>query len=404
MATFNIELKKESLKDSKEHALMLRITENRKHTRIRLMYSVSEHQFNPKARNANFVRSNHPNHKKINLYLEERINKAKSICDKLESEGKLITAKTIKESFNSTNSKDFLAYMQNHIDSLKSNNKFGSYKKYSAIMNSIKSFHKSDSLLFQGVDRAFLKKYEEHLLKDDKVQNTIAGYTNKIRATFNRAIEDGIISPSDSPFLSYKIKHGVVNKERLDIYQIALIEKLDLPTEQKIHHARNAFIFAFYAAGMRVSDVLMLKWKCISNGKLSYVMIKTKKSHSLTLPKQAMNILNQYDKGEPDDFVFPFMNNRVNLNNPEILHGQIGSKTALVNKLLKEIATKAEIDTNVTFHIARHSFADYARKNSDNLYNLSKTLGHSSLNVTQQYLAAFDQKAVDDTLKQIFNE
>jgi integrase/recombinase XerD len=154
---------------------------------------------------------------------------------------------------------------------------------------------------------------------------------------------------------------------------------------------------------MRVSDVLMLKWKSISNGKLSYVMIKTKKSHSLTLPKQAMVILDQYDKGEPDDFVFPFMNNRVNLNNPEILHGQIGSKTALVNKLLKEIATKAEIDTNVTFHIARHSFADYARKNSDNLYNLSKTLGHSSLNVTQQYLAAFDQKAVDDTLNSIFN-
>jgi integrase/recombinase XerD len=293
--------------------------------------------------------------------------------------------------------------MKDHIDTLKANGLIGNYKKYNTIYNSIIEFHKSENLQFQEIDRAFLKKYEEYLLKNGKVQNTIAGYTTKIRATFNRAIEEAIISPADSPFLTYKIKHGVVNKERLDINQIALIENLDLPTEQKIHHARNAFIFAFYAAGMRVSDVLMLKWKSISNGKLSYVMIKTKKSHSLTLPKQAMVILDQYDKGEPDDFVFPFMNNRVNLNNPEILHGQIGSKTALVNKLLKEIATKAEIDTNVTFHIARHSFADYARKNSDNLYNLSKTLGHSSLNVTQQYLAAFDQKAVDDTLNSIFN-
>jgi integrase/recombinase XerD len=233
MATFNIELKKESLKDSKEHALMLRITENRKHTRIRLMYSVSENQFNPKARNANFIRSNHHNHKKINLYLEEKINKAKSICEQLESEGKLVTAKIIKDSFNSINSRDFLSYMKDHIDTLKANGLIGNYKKYNTIYNSIIEFHKSENLQFQEIDRAFLKKYEEYLLKNGKVQNTIAGYTTKIRATFNRAIEEAIISPADSPFLTYKIKHGVVNKERLDINQIALIENLDLPTEQK---------------------------------------------------------------------------------------------------------------------------------------------------------------------------
>jgi hypothetical protein len=37
------------------------------------------------------------------------------------------------------------------------------------------------------------------------------------------------------------------------------------------------------------------------------------------------------------------------------------------------------------------------------LYNLSKTLGHSSLKVTEAYLASFDEKAVDDTLDSVFN-
>lgn len=249
MASFKIELNNRPEKNTTDYSLQLRITVNRKHARIKLLYSIKTTQFNPNAKNSNFVRANHSNHKKINIYLEERINKAKSICERLESEGKLITAKSIKDNFNSVNSKDFLSYMKNHIDTLKANGFIGNYKKYNTIYKSIIEFNKSDILLFQEVDRAFLKKYEEHLLKDGKVQNTIAGYTNKIRATFNRAIEDAIISPSDNPFLTYKIKHGVVNKERLDIYQIALIENLDLPTEQKIHHARNAFIFAFYAAG-----------------------------------------------------------------------------------------------------------------------------------------------------------
>ena len=84
------------------------------------------------------------------------------------------------------------------------------------------------------------------------------------------------------------------------------------------------------------------------------------------------------------------------------LHNQIGSKTALINKYLKQIAKKAEISKNITTHTARHSFADIARQKTDNIYNLSKTLGHSSLKVTEAYLSSFDDQAVDDTLDKMF--
>jgi len=47
-------------------------------------------------------------------------------------------------------------------------------------------------------------------------------------------------------------------------------------------------------------------------------------------------------------------------------------------------------------------FADIARQKTDNIYNLSKTLGHSSLKVTEAYLSSFDEKAVDDTLDSMF--
>ena len=75
----------------------------------------------------------------------------------------------------------------------------------------------------------------------------------------------------------------------------------------------------------------------------------------------------------------------------------------MINKYLKDIAKKAEITKNVTTHTARHSFADIARKKTDNIYNLSKTLGHSSIKVTEAYLATFDEQAVDDTLNNVFD-
>jgi integrase len=161
-------------------------------------------------------------------------------------------------------------------------------------------------------------------------------------------------------------------------------------------------LFAFYNAGIRISDILLMTWDNIQDGRLVYNMFKTKKLHSLIIKEKPQAILEIYrDKGE--SFIFPFLSDRYDYSDPMYLHNQIGAKTALINKYLKDIAIKAEINKNITTHTARHSFADIARQKTDNIYNLSKTLGHSSLKVTEAYLSSFDEKAVDDTLDSMFN-
>jgi integrase len=130
-------------------------------------------------------------------------------------------------------------------------------------------------------------------------------------------------------------------------------------------------------------------------------MFKTEKVHSLILKEKPLAILENYRHIE-NLYIFPFLSDRYDYSDPMFLHDQIVAKTALVNKYLKEIATKAKITKNVTTHTARHSFADIARQKTDNIYNLSKTLGHSSIKVTEAYLASFDQQAVDDTMDSMF--
>ena len=132
-------------------------------------------------------------------------------------------------------------------------------------------------------------------------------------------------------------------------------------------------------------------------------MYKTNKPHSVKLKEKPLAILEKYkDNGE--SFIFPFFSDKYDYTDPLYLHNQIGAKTALINKYLKKVAEKAEITKKITTHTARHSFADLARQKTDNIYNLSKTLGHSSIKVTEAYLASFDQQAVDDTMDSVFDE
>ncbi|HLR36858.1 MAG TPA: tyrosine-type recombinase/integrase, partial [Chitinophagaceae bacterium] len=66
------------------------------------------------------------------------------------------------------------------------------------------------------------------------------------------------------------------------------------------------------------------------------------------------------------------------------------------------IAELAEIEENVTTHIARHSFANFARKKGMSLYSISKALAHSNLKTTEQYLNSFDEEMLDTEMENLF--
>ena len=69
-----------------------------------------------------------------------------------------------------------------------------------------------------------------------------------------------------------------------------------------MHHARNVWLVAFYFAGMRVSDVLRLKWTDFQNDRLYYSMGKNEKPGSLKIPDKALKILSEYKVHRIDYF------------------------------------------------------------------------------------------------------
>jgi len=68
-----------------------------------------------------------------------------------------------------------------------------------------------------------------------------------------------------------------------------------------------------------------------------------------------------------------------------------------MNAHLKEIADVCEIEKDLTFHIARHTFATTVTlTNGVPIESVSKMLGHKNLRTTQHYAKVLDRKVSED--------
>jgi site-specific recombinase XerD len=70
-----------------------------------------------------------------------------------------------------------------------------------------------------------------------------------------------------------------------------------------------------------------------------------------------------------------------------------------MNSYLKEIATLCNIKKDLTFHIARHTFATTVTlTNGVPIETVSKMLGHTNLKTTQHYAKILDKKISEDMM------
>jgi len=203
-------------------------------------------------------------------------------------------------------------------------------------------------------------------------------------------------------FERVKAKKNGDTKVKLSFDQIKAIQALDLQPGSAPWHIRNFFMYSFYNAGIRFGDLCCLRWRHIVDGRLEYNMHKTGGYKRIKQTEEMQVILDQYrskDK-KPDDFIFPILDK--GYDDPVELRRKISSRNAIANKNLQNIAKKAGIQSHISFHVARHSFAHHALTRGMNVYEISKALGHSDLSVTQDYLKSFDEDLLDKAMEGLF--
>lgn len=167
----------------------------------------------------------------------------------------------------------------------------------------------------------------------------------------------------------------------------------------------HIFLFAFYACGMRLSDVITLKWKHINpkSKTIQKTQIKTKKRNTIPLINGAEEILEKWNKTHTKtEYVFGFIPDNFNLNDSETLYKIRNNTTRKINQSLSAVGKNLEFTHRLTFHMARHSFAMYALNDEKiPMGQVSQLLGHTCTEVTEKMYASYLPEALAEGLAKI---
>ncbi len=401
------------------HPIMIRITANRKARYISTGYSVKPENWDEENNcllvsktKSNPSKKVLANAKAINSDIELKLNDVIRVKQQVSLTDGNQSSKYIKDkATNKYNaSSDFFVYGNKIVLDLAERNKISTSKNYLSVLRRIEGFVKTKTLLFEDITVDFLNKFQTHLIKDGIKNNTSNFHLRTIRSILYKAMNESepLISQDKNPFLRFKLKSTVTEKETLSLVEIEKIKQLKLkaPQQQRVINARNYYLFSFNNAGIRISDLILLKNSNIIDGRLHYEMGKTGHFKSIKLNKESKSIIKQYKKknSKPDDFLFPILDNNVDYSNALFLRKQLDTKASRINDDLKVLANLAKLNKRLHFHSSRHSFANIARKKKADLYSISKALGHKSLKVTEMYLTSFDEQSLDATMEMVLGK
>lgn len=319
-----------------------------------------------------------------------------------------ITSSTFKKEIQKSqlgeSDESFIKYWKKRIEHFE-DSESTSARAYSDTLNIFEKFTGTKDIKFSDIDVDFVNDLNAYLKRQKSKtggywsEDYIYKIVKSARATYNQAIKDGVYETDRNPFAGrVKRPNSSKNKEHLNKEEINQLIELKLGKGSFQWHVRNAFIFALCNGGVRISDILLLRWENIkSNNRIEYSMKKTKDESALPLNELSLNILKSYEENRSSrNFVFPFMSGSENETNFKILEKKLDSKKTYINKTLKQIATLAKIEKNITTHIARHSYAGFTIEAGNNPAITKRILKHKEQKTTDRYIGNLSNKLIDE--------
>ena len=401
MATVKIILRTSKLNSTGEAPLCLRIIKNRRAKFVFLNYRISPEFWDDENKR---VKKSHPNHQRLNSYIASKIADAQGVAVEMETAEKNILPEQIKDQIMGKAPVSFFKYADKYLAQLQLSQKIGTERKVKSILFKMKEYMSGKDLLFEHITVTWLKTYEQYLRsKKGNKTNTVSSNFRTLRVIINLAINEELITPDKNPFKRFKLSTEKVKKDYLTDDELMMIELAPLQRNSMKDHHRNMYVFSAYAGGLRISDMLLLKWKNFDGERIVVQTRKTSSTVSIKLPGRALDILKTYQRNDaqPEDFIFPILKNGVDYSDARFLFNEISSATAYTNDDLKEIAAIVKLEKRVSFHSARHTFATRALMKGVRIEYVSKLLGHANIATTQIYAKIVNEEL--DKAMEVFN-
>ena len=262
------------------------------------------------------------------------------------------------------------------------------YVKYVTSLKHLKNFMQWKYFLtnmeVKKIDYSFVTEFEYYLKSVCCIaHNSAMKYITNLKKIVRICHGNGWIDKD--PFINYKITKREVEREFLSDDELRSITEKNFRIE-RLENVRDIFIFSCYT-GLAYADVKKMSSSNIlvgiDGGKwIKINRTKTDTPSSIPILPPAAAILEKYSKDPKcvsSDTLLPVLSNQK------------------MNSYLKEIADVCDINKNITFHLARHTFATtITLSNHVPIETVSKMLGHRSLKTTQHYAKVLDRKISED--------
>jgi integrase/recombinase XerD len=395
------------------HTVMIRYTAHRTPKREGTMVRIAKKDYNPKGSfvKENWVRASCPQYLLFNRTILDRMKVIYGVVQEMEKRGGVVDVEGIFQELarrdgdtakeNGEKEPCFLGFFQSEVDRMRENHPRHA-DNFQATYNKLEEFLAGRSLPFDKLTVRLVKDYYAWECQRNKI-STVNKSISRMWGIFNEASKEGLVEKANPFGLLSRKKAGKVQRRRLEFSEMQRLADLELPPQRREAQIRDIFLFQFYVHGMRIGDAVALKVGEVRQGPAGLVLTyTTEKTEAglvgIELVGQAEAILRPYLDGKrPDQFVFPFLKDELDYSDKYFLECQVESKTTYINRVIKKLAGRAGIENpeEVTTHVARHSFADLARRSGASVYDISKGLRHGSIRITEMYLSSLDEDAVN---------
>ena len=230
---------------------------------------------------------------------------------------------------------------------------------------------------YKNVKYETIREYLMHLHNHKYSKKTIARYISSLRSFFKYLYNEEIIN--DNPTIL--VSNPKLDKKLPNYLYVNDLEKLlDSATDDTPIEIRNSLILELlYSTGIRVSELVNIKMKDISQSeKKIKIHGKGNKERYVIYGSVCEEKLDRYLKKS---------RNILNKNSDYLILNNNGNNitTRSIEDIVKKYQIKSGINTKISPHTLRHTFATHLLDGGADLKSVQELMGHESLSSTQVY-------------------
>lgn len=329
--------------------------------------------------------------RQLNSLLEDIRSSLKNHYHSIETYDALVTAEKVRNAFlgYSTKQCSLLELFKSFIEDARKlvgiSKTEATLAKYDRTCRRLEEFmkakYKITDIALKEIGYKFIKDFEMYLRTVSKCnENTTAKFMQTLRMIIILAKNNGLIF--NDPFSNFKIRLKRVDRGYLTDGEIQTILEKNF-VSNRLEQVRDVFIFSCFC-GLSYIDIKQLKANniCTSFDGKQWIMThrhKTDTPVNVPLLKIPLSILKKYEGKLSNGQLLPVLSNQK------------------LNSYLKEIADLCGIQKNITFHLARHTFATTTTLSKGvPIETVSKMLGHTNIKTTQIYARITNEKISRD--------